>query len=122
MKVKFLLTIAIASAIFFSDALAQTVQPNKPESISGGVVNGKAVTFVKPPFPKEARDAGADGAVLIQVTIDEKGDVISAAAVSGHQLLRASAVQAARASKFSPTQLSGQPVKVTGVIVYNFVP
>ena len=37
-------------------------------------------------------------------------------------VLRAAAVQAARSSKFSPTKLSGQPVKVTGVIVYNFVP
>jgi protein TonB len=58
----------------------------------------------------------------VQVTIDESGNVISASAVSGHPLLRASAVDAARASKFSPTMLSGQAVKVTGVIVYNFVP
>jgi protein TonB len=56
------------------------------------------------------------------VTIDESGNVISASAVSGHPLLRAAAVAAARSSKFSPTMLSGQAVKVTGVIVYNFVP
>jgi hypothetical protein len=31
-------------------------------------------------------------------------------------------VQAARSAKFSPTQLSGQAVKVSGVITYNFVP
>jgi hypothetical protein len=58
----------------------------------------------------------------VQVTIDEQGDIVSATAVSGHPLLRAAAVEAARASKFSPTLLSGQPVKVSGVIVYNFVP
>lgn len=93
-----------------------------PKTISGGVVNGKAVNLVKPPYPAAARAVQASGAVNVQVTIDERGNVISASAVSGHPLLRASAVQAARASKFSPTQLSGQPVKVTGVIVYNFVP
>jgi protein TonB len=93
-----------------------------PKTISGGVVNGKAINLVKPPYPAAARAVQASGAVNVQVTIDERGNVISAAAVSGHPLLRASAVQAARASKFSPTQLSGQPVKVTGVIVYNFVP
>jgi protein TonB len=93
-----------------------------PKTISGGVVNGKATNLVKPPYPAAARAVRAAGAVNVQVTIDESGNVISASAVSGHPLLRAAAVQAARSSKFSPTMLSGQAVKVTGVIVYNFVP
>ena len=58
----------------------------------------------------------------VQVLIDEQGKVISASAVSGHPLLQAAAVAAARGAKFSPTVLSGQPVKVSGVITYNFVP
>ena len=93
-----------------------------PKTISGGVVNGKATNLVKPPYPAAARAVRAAGAVNVQVTIDENGNVISASAVSGHPLLRAAAVSAARSSKFSPTMLSGQAVKVTGVIVYNFVP
>jgi protein TonB len=93
-----------------------------PKVVSGGVVNGKATSLVKPPYPPAARAVNASGAVNVQVTIDENGNVISASAVSGHPLLRAAAVQAARSSKFSPTKLSGQPVKVTGVIVYNFQP
>ena len=93
-----------------------------PKTISGGVLNGKAVNLVKPPYPPAAKAVRASGAVNVQVTLDEQGNVISATAVSGHPLLRTSAVQAARSSKFSPTLLSGKPVKVTGVIVYNFVP
>ncbi len=95
---------------------------NVPKTISGGVVNGKATNLVKPAYPAAARAVRASGAVNVQVTIDEQGNVISAAAVSGHPLLRAAAVQAARDSKFAPTRLAGQLVKVTGVIVYNFVP
>ena len=57
----------------------------------------------------------------MQVLIDESGNVISAHAISGHPLLQASAVAAAKTSKFTPTKLSGQPVKVSGVIQYNFV-
>ncbi len=91
-----------------------------PKTISGGVINGKARNLVQPPYPAAAKAVRASGEVKVQVTIDEEGNVISASAVSGHPLLRAVAVSAARASKFSPTQLSGQPVKVTGVIVYNF--
>lgn len=94
--------------------------PPVPKTVSGGVVNGKAVNLVKPPYPPAARAVRASGTVNVQVTIDESGNVISASAVSGHPLLKQAAESAARSSKFSPTTLSGQKVKVTGVIVYNF--
>jgi protein TonB len=89
--------------------------------ISGGVLNGKAISLPKPPYPPIAKAARASGTVTVQVTIDESGKVISARAVGGHPLLQQAAVQAAYGARFSPTQLSGQPVKVTGVITYNFV-
>ena len=93
-----------------------------PKTVSGGVVNGKARSLVTPSYPSNARAVRASGQVAVAVTIDESGNVISASAVSGHVLLRSAAEQAARASKFNPTLLSGQPVKVTGTIIYNFVP
>jgi TonB family protein len=99
-----------------------TPVPKPKGPISGGVVNGKAVNLVKPTYPPQAKAVNASGAVNVQVVIDEGGRVISATAVSGHPLLRAAAVAAARASKFSPTMLSGQPVQVSGVIVYQFNP
>jgi protein TonB len=97
----------------------EKVAPRGP--ISGGVLNGKAVRLVTPPYPAIAKAAHASGEVRVQVLIDENGNVTSAHAVSGHPLLQSSAVNAARASKFTPTTLSGQTVKVSGVIVYNFV-
>jgi protein TonB len=96
-------------------------KPTPHAPISGGVLNGKAVHLVTPPYPAIARSAHASGAVQVQVLIDENGNVISAHATSGHPLLQAAAVAAARSSKFTPTKLSGQPVKVNGVIIYNFV-
>jgi protein TonB len=96
--------------------------PTPPRApISGGVLNGKAISLPKPAYPAIARTAHASGTVVVQVVIDENGSVISAHAVSGHPLLTAVAVAAARGARFSPTKLSGQPVKVTGVITYNFV-
>jgi protein TonB len=98
------------------------VKPTPPRApISGGVLNGKAISLPKPSYPPIARAAHASGTVVVQVLIDENGNVVSAQAVSGHPLLTAVAVNAARQAKFSPTKLSGQPVKVTGVIQYNFV-
>ncbi len=98
----------------------QSTRPNVPSRIAGGVVNGKATYLPKPAYPATARAANIKGSVNVAVVIDKSGKVISASAVSGHPLLRASAVSAARNSRFSPTNLSGQAVEVSGVIVYNF--
>lgn len=89
---------------------------------NGGVLNGRARSLPTPAYPPAAMAVRASGAVSVQVTVDEEGNVISAAAVSGHPLLRAAAVSAAREAKFVPVLLEGKPVKVNGVVVYNFTP
>lgn len=93
---------------------------NAPKTISGGTINGKAISLPAPAYPAAAKAVGASGSVNIQVLIDEEGNIVSASAVSGHPLLRAAAEGAARQAKFRPTQLSGQPVKVSGIITYVF--
>lgn len=98
-----------------------TPKPEPPKKVSLGVINGKASRLVTPPYPPAAKAVRAAGAVNVSVSIDVNGNVTSANAVSGHALLRQAAEQAARASKFTPTVLSGQAVPVTGIIVYNFV-
>jgi TonB family protein len=101
-----------------------TVATNDPPTAGsdGGVLNGKAISLPKPAYPPAARAVRAEGTVQMQVLIDEEGNLFSAAAVSGHPLLRAAARQAACGAKFTPTLLSGSPVKVFGIITYNFVP
>jgi TonB family protein len=96
-------------------------KPGERAPISGGVLNGKAVYLPAPDYPAIAAQAHAAGTVTVQVLIDEVGNIISAHAVSGHPLLQAVSVAAARQARFSPTNLMGEPVKVSGVIVYNFV-
>lgn len=93
---------------------------SKRAPISGGVLNSKAISMPPPSYPPAARAVKATGTVVVQVTVDESGNVISAHAVSGHPLLQAAAVAAARGAKFSPVKLSGEPVKVNGTITYNF--
>lgn len=95
------------------------VEKPKPP-VSEGVINSKAINLVKPVYSSAARIMRIGGEVKVQVTIDEDGRVISANAVSGHPLLRDSAEVAAKSSKFTPTFLSKQKVKVTGIIIYNF--
>lgn len=90
-------------------------------AIPSGVIKGKALHLPKPGYPRIARMGSASGEVIVQVIIGEEGNVIRAAAISGHPLLYAVSVAAARESKFTPTELDGKPVKVVGVLKYNFV-
>lgn len=89
---------------------------------SGAVLNGRAISLPQPVYPPMARAAHASGHVIVQVVVDENGDVISARATSGPPLLYVASETAARQAKFAPMKLSGRPVKVSGVIQYNFTP
>jgi TonB family protein len=88
--------------------------------VSGGVLNGTAVNLPPPTYPDAAKRMRVSGIVTVQVIVDETGKVISAEATSGPATLRDVAVQAALRARFSPTKLSGQPVKVSGLINYKF--
>jgi periplasmic protein TonB len=92
-----------------------------PKVVRKKVLNGDALVLPKPPYPAIAKQMGVQGTVNVQVLIDEKGNVISATAVSGSPFLIHVARQAAYQARFSPTYLGDQPVKVSGVITYNFV-
>jgi protein TonB len=88
--------------------------------VSGGVLNGTAVYLPPPAYPEAAKRMRTQGVVSVDVILDETGKVVAANASSGPVSLRDAAVQAALKAKFSPTKLSGQPVKVSGVINYKF--
>ena len=103
-------------------AMEAGAEPTDKQKIEGGVLNGKALELPQPVYPPIARAAHAVGTVRVQVIIDEQGKVSSAHAIDGHPLLQAVSVAAARLARFSPTLLDGEPVKVTGVIQYNFIP
>lgn len=102
---------------------APTPKPQVPSvlKVSSTVLQGKGVYLPKPNYPAIARPIRLQGAVNVQVLIDENGKVISAKAVSGHPILIPEAQRAAMQSRFTPTTIGGQPVKVSGVIIYNFV-
>ena len=93
-------------------------KPTKP--VSGGVLNGTAISLPPPAYPESAKRMKAQGVVSVDVVLDETGKVISAVATSGPPMLRDAAVQAAKRARFSPTKLSGMPVKVSGTINYKF--
>ncbi len=93
-----------------------------PQVINGGVINGRAISLPKPPYPAAARESKSRGKVEVEVLLDENGKIIYACAISGARDLQGVSENAALRSKFSPTILQGKPVRVSGIITYNFVP
>jgi TonB family protein len=82
---------------------------------------GHVVELPQPAYPPIARAAHASGTVDVQVLVGFEGDVVAAAVLSGHPLLQAAALNAARKARFTPPKYKGEPVKIVGVIQYHFV-
>jgi periplasmic protein TonB len=95
--------------------------PKPPKVVSKGPITSQAIWLPKPLYPEMAKRIRMQGTVSVQVLIDEQGRVISAKAISGSPFLTTEAQKAAMQARFSPTWLGDQPVKVSGVITYNFV-
>ena len=115
------------SSVTPSPELADSTGPPEPwpqqvGPIMGGVLNGKAIKLFIPAYPAAARASRESGQIQVKVLIDELGNVIQVEALTGPPSLREAAAAAAWKSRFTPTRLMGQPVRVNGIIIYNFVP
>jgi protein TonB len=93
----------------------------KTQTLTSTMLVSKAISIPKPAYPPMAKQINVEGPVAVQILVDEQGRVISAQAVSGHLILLHAAREAALQARFTPTVLNGQPVKIQGVITYNFV-
>ncbi len=91
-------------------------------AVSGGVLQGSASKKIQPAYPAIAKAARAKGAVQVQITVNESGEVIDARVINGHPMLRDAALKAAKQWRFKATELSGAPVKTQGVLTFNFGP
>ena len=134
MKIKFLFLFILFLSMFVG--VAQTNQQTKtpvqilygertPDErrrgpIISGILNMKVVSEALPAYPQKAKDKGIKGRVEIEVLVNEDGEVIFANPLSGPEELWAESVKAAVGARFTPTTLSGEPVKITGRLIYDF--
>jgi TonB family protein len=114
------LCVSVPARAALQDKLEPKPEPPKIIRKSGGVLQGSAIRRVEPSYPPLAKTARVSGTVVVEVTVDEEGKVISARGLSGHPLLKPAAETAARGWEFTPTMLQGTPVKVIGTITFNF--
>ena len=86
----------------------------------GPTIRPRVLKRVKASYTPAARAARADGKVVVNVIIDERGEISWTKAVSGHELLRLPALRAARQCLFTPALRDGLPVKVRGTLEFTF--
>jgi protein TonB len=91
------------------------------KTVPSTVLISKVISLPQPTYPAIAKQTRTQGPVNIQILVDEQGKVISAQVVSGNPMLNTAAREAAMRARFTPTILNGVPVKIQGVITYNFV-
>ena len=105
---------------FYAIFPEKKLQSKSVETPTGEVINGKAISLPKPQYPTLAIAYKITGRAIVRVLIDERGDIVSAKMFCGDSVFKESVERAARNAKFGVTLLSNQPVKVSGIITYNF--
>jgi protein TonB len=98
----------------------ETPTPAQKQVVRSQILQGSAIRRAQPTYPALAITAGIQDSVVVEVMIDEQGNVASARVLSGHMMLREVSLNAARQWKWNPTLLNGTPVKVIGTITFKF--
>jgi protein TonB len=109
-----------ASGNFVEPPPPPTPAPGGPIRMHLGVDQPRKVHDVVPVYPALARAAGARGVVIIEATIDARGDVVATKVLRSVPLLDEAAVEAVRQWKYTPARLNGEPVAVLMTVTVNF--
>lgn len=88
--------------------------------VENDALGARVISLPRPVYPEEAKASRLSGTVRVLVTVDERGRITDAEAVSGPTALLAAAVDAAKQAVFEPIVREGKPVKVQAVIAYTF--
>jgi TonB family protein len=99
---------------------APEVHVDGPLRVGGNVKEPQLISHVMPQYPLTAKEAGIQGDVVIQTTIDQKGNVVNTKVVSGPMMLRGPALDALKRWKYAPSTLNGQPISVSMSVTIKF--
>jgi tetratricopeptide (TPR) repeat protein len=87
---------------------------------TGGLLINKRRKSASPHFPRDIMNSRLSGLMIVKVKVDELGNVISARRVCGYPGFAQAAEEASLKAKYAPTLVSGKPVKVAGLAIYEF--
>ena len=92
----------------------------KQPNTNGGIRSGKLLSSPRPHYPKGLGQKRASGRVTVKVLIDEKEAVLNACATSGDPIFWPYAESAAYQARLEPTTLMGIPIRIPGILPFDF--
>ena len=94
--------------------------PARAGPVGGDVRRPELVKRVDPIYPQAAKDAHVSGMVIVELVVDEVGNVTDAKIVRSVPMLDAAALDAVRQWQYTPTLLNGSPVKLAMSVNVTF--
>jgi protein TonB len=91
-----------------------------PLRIGGDVTAPMKITDVAPAYPAVARDARVQGRVILEVTLNEAGEVADVRVLRPLPMLDQAAIDAVRQWRYTPTLLNGVPQPVVMTVTVDF--
>jgi TonB family protein len=134
------LFLSLVGMSFFSGTVQDADQPRQPASLGsctsdGPLLTGKdgqpvwlstnellknATHCAAPQMPALFRQARIEGIVLVDILLDQKGQVACAKLINGHPLLAGSAIEAAKDWTFRAKKQRGRAVSFYGHLHFHF--
>jgi protein TonB len=94
--------------------------PQEPVRLHAGIQTPRKTIDVAPKYPSLARASHVEGIVILEVIIDEGGQVTSTRVLKSVALLDQAAVDAVRQWKFVPARLNGEPIPIVMTVTVSF--
>jgi protein TonB len=120
------ITGGVASGILSGSAPAPPPPPPPrpkkidPVRVGGQVQESKILRKVLPVYPELAKRARVESVVILEVNVDEEGNVTNIRVLKSHPLLEQAAIEAVKQWKYSPTLLNNEPVPVVATVTVEF--
>jgi len=111
---------AIFGVISASPTTPPTTPLPHPIRISSKLAESMRIRKLPPQYPPAARNGDVKGAVLLDVIIDEDGDVYSATVISGDSTLDTAALDAVKQWKYKPYLFAGKAVDAETTVRVSF--
>lgn len=115
-------TTSVGSWTSSSSGTTVTASPSAAPMRNGNVGGPHLLRRVDPMLPKEARDAGVQGIVILEITVGVDGTVGNARVLRSIPLLDQAALDAVRQWRYEPKMLNGRAVPVILTVTVPFMP
>ena len=118
-----ILLISLCSAFAFAQSNSAAAKPGDPAlriRVSSDALQGMMENKTMPVYPEDALSNGIQGEVVLHITVDEKGKMVTIEGEKGNPLLVAASARALKDTTFHPYLQNGAPITVEGPIGFDF--